>query len=80
MEVRPNYVGAYYDWDTDAVIVWERDETGRKAVAHYAPYYFYVPDAEGEYTSIFGDKLKTFKKPTVKKPAYPDKSKIGGAS
>ena len=54
---RANYVGAYYDWDTDAVMVWERDENGRKVVAHHAPHYFYVPDANGEYKSIYGDSL-----------------------
>jgi DNA polymerase elongation subunit (family B) len=53
-----SYVGAVYDWDTDAVMVWERGEGGRKVVAHHAPHYFYVPDEEGEYTSIYGDKLK----------------------
>ena len=58
MTSRANYVGAYYDWDTDAVMVWERDETGRKVVAHHAPHYFYVPADDGTYTSIFGDKLK----------------------
>ena len=55
---RPNYVGAYYDWDTDAVMVWERDESGRKVVAHHAQYYCYVPDENGEYQSIHKHKLK----------------------
>lgn len=53
-----NYVGSYYDWDTDTVMVWERDESGRKVVAHHAPHYFYVPDEEGDFKSIFGHKLK----------------------
>lgn len=53
-----NYVGSYYDWDTDSVMVWERDESGRKVVAHHAPHYFYVEDEEGDFTSIFGSKLK----------------------
>lgn len=53
-----NYVGSYYDWDTDTVMVWERDEEGRKVVAHKAPHYFYVEDEAGEHTSIFGHKLK----------------------
>jgi DNA polymerase elongation subunit (family B) len=53
-----NYVGAYHDWKTDAVMVWERDENGRRVVAHRAPHYFYVEDADGTYTSIFGHKLK----------------------
>lgn len=53
-----NYVGAYYDWDTDSVIVWERDGNERVPVAHHAPYYFYVPDDKGEYKSIYGDQLQ----------------------
>lgn len=52
-----NYVGAYYDWDTDAVMIWERDENGRRVVAHHAPHYFYVPDENGSYKSIYGDTL-----------------------
>ena len=39
--------------------MWERDEQGvRHVVPFKAPYYFYVPDENGEYTSLFGDKLK----------------------
>lgn len=53
-----NYVGSYHDWDTDTVMVWERDENGRKVVAHRAPHYFYVEDEEGDRASIFGHKLK----------------------
>lgn len=56
--MRSNYVGAYYDWDTDSVVVWERNEEGRKPVHHHAPHYFYVPAEGGEYKSIFGDELK----------------------
>ena len=55
---RANYVGAYYSFDIDAVIVWERDENGRRHVAHHAPYYFYVPEEGGQYKSIFGRDLK----------------------
>ena len=53
-----NYVGSYHDWDTDTIMVWERDEGGRKVVAHHAPHYFYVEDENGEHQSIFGHKLK----------------------
>jgi len=54
-----NYVGSYYDWDTDAVMIWERDENGVRSVKpYYAPYYFYVPDEDGEYTAIDRRKLK----------------------
>ena len=55
---RSSYVGSYYDWDTDTVMIWERGEEGRKVVAHRSPHYFYIPDEEGTYQSIFGDKLK----------------------
>ncbi|WP_407305567.1 3'-5' exonuclease [Acinetobacter sp.] len=58
MLTQGNYVGSYYDWDTDTVIVWERDETGRKPVAYHAPWYFFVEDENGDHQSIFGSKLK----------------------
>jgi DNA polymerase elongation subunit (family B) len=53
-----NYVAAWYDWATDKVVVLERDQQGTLFKKRYnAPYYFYVPDEEGEHVSIFGDKL-----------------------
>ena len=52
------YVGAYYDWASDKVIVWERSESGRNAKTYDAPKYFYVPDENGAYTSIYKDTLK----------------------
>ena len=58
MTTQANYVGMYHDWETDTVMVWERDETGRKVVAHRAPHYFYVADENGDHQSIFGHKLK----------------------
>lgn len=39
------------------VIVWERTDKGRAAKHYPAPYYFYIKDENGNYTSIFGDKL-----------------------
>jgi len=39
------------------VLVWERVDGKRKLVMHDAPYYFYTKDNDGEYTSMFGDKL-----------------------
>lgn len=53
-----NYVAAWMDYKADKVIVLERDQQGalhRKAFN--PPYYFYIPDEEGEYTSLYGDKL-----------------------
>ena len=54
-----NYVGAVHDWDTDTVLVWERDTPEARTLRRVkAPRYFYVPSEDGEYTSIFGDKLE----------------------
>src|SRR5271167_1063259 len=53
-----NYVAAWVDYKNDKIIVLERDEDGRLFRKRYnSPYYFYIPDDEGDYTSIFGDKL-----------------------
>ena len=40
------------------VLVWERVNGERKLVMHDAPYYFYTKAENGEFTSIFGDKLE----------------------
>ena len=54
-----NYVGAAFDYDTDSVLVWERDTPEKRTLKRWpAPRYFYVPAEDGEYTSIFGDKLE----------------------
>lgn len=53
-----SYIGAYYDYKIDAIIIWERGVSGRKLVPYNVPRYFYIPDENGEFTSIFGDKLK----------------------
>lgn len=53
-----NYVAAWMDYRADKVVVLERDAEGtmfRKA--YNPPYYFFIPDEEGTYESIFGDKL-----------------------
>ena len=53
-----NYVAAWHDYDSDKIIVLERDDEGNLGRVRYnAPYYFYVPDENGTYESIFGDKL-----------------------
>ena len=41
----------------DEVLVWERTEEGRDIKTYPAPFYFYTPDPDGKYTSIYGDKL-----------------------
>lgn len=53
-----NYVGAAFDYDGDQVLVWERVSEEKRVLRTYkAPRYFYVLDPEGEYTSIFDEKL-----------------------
>lgn len=53
------YVGAIFDQENQNVIVWERDDSGTRVPYIYdAPYYFYAPDEEGTFTSIFGHTLK----------------------
>ena len=59
MTVKTNYVAAAMDFKTDQVLVWERSDPSHRVLKRYqAPRYFYVPDTDGEYTSIFGEKLK----------------------
>lgn len=41
----------------DDVLVWERNENGRELKTFRAPYYFYTKSEDGEYTSLYGDKL-----------------------
>lgn len=54
-----NYVGCVLDWDTDSVLVWERDDPAQRTLRRVkAPRYLYVPNENGEYTSIFGEKLE----------------------
>ena len=59
MNQKSNYVAAWMDYQQDKVVVVERDlETNVRSTKLYdPPYYFYVPDEEGEHESIFGDKL-----------------------
>ncbi|MEM2159626.1 MAG: 3'-5' exonuclease [Candidatus Nitrosotenuis sp.] len=57
-----SYVGASVSADESKVLVWERID-GKRVVKEYdIPYYFYYPDENGPYTSMYGDKLskKTF--------------------
>ena len=53
------YINAFRD--ENQVIVWERDNANKRTVKRYpAPFYFYVKSSDGEYTSIYGEKLKKF--------------------
>jgi DNA polymerase elongation subunit (family B) len=55
-----NYVGAVFDYSSEKIMAWERPiDGGERVMTKYdAPFYFYVPDTNGEFTSIFKDKLK----------------------
>lgn len=58
MSAEQNYVAAWVDYSTDTIIVLERDNDGRCYRKKYSPpYYFYIPDENGKYESIFGDRL-----------------------
>ena len=43
--------------DRDEVRVWERNGGKRELVTYPTPYYFFAPHQDGEYESIFGQKL-----------------------
>ena len=45
----------------DDIIIWERTSSGREVIHKRAPYYFYIKDENGPYTSMFGDKLRKLK-------------------
>jgi hypothetical protein len=54
-----NYISAIHDYSTNSIKVWERNSDGKRVVRSYdAPYYFYVEDKNGSYTSLKGKKLK----------------------
>lgn len=53
-----SYISAMMDRKNDAVIVWERDKDGTRIEQVYdAPYYFYVDDPDGRYTTIYDTKV-----------------------
>lgn len=53
-----NYVAAWVDYSSDNIIVLERDSEGTLFRKKFLPpYYFYVEDEQGEYTSLFDNKL-----------------------
>lgn len=52
-----SYISAYRS--NNEVHVWERTPDGDKVLVKYpTPYYFYVPDKAGEYTSVYGKPLR----------------------
>lgn len=52
------YISASITKNRQDVLVWERTEHGRDLKVYPAPYYFFVPDKNGEYADIHGNKLK----------------------
>lgn len=59
MSENRNYVAGWHDYGDDCIVILERDENGSLFKKKYnCPYYFYVPNVDGEYTSLYGDKLK----------------------
>lgn len=63
---KANYIGAVMDYKTDQVLIWERTSPDERVLKRYkAPRYFYVPDIDGEHTSIFGEKLKKIQTETT---------------
>ena len=55
---KPNYVGAFRDWNNDKVVVWERTDKGRQQRTFKVPFYFYVPKEGGEYRGLDGAVLE----------------------
>lgn len=60
MTFAPSYVGiANAEYGADEIITWERDEFGQRYPVRHAPLrYFFITDEEGDFTSMFGSKLK----------------------
>lgn len=62
------YSSVYFQRTNSMIHWWEYDDTGeKKYYKEKAPLYFYMPHAEGEYTSIYGDKLRKVEFKTVGK-------------
>lgn len=52
-----NYISAAVDYDTQQIMVWERDGDERSLSRYPNPYYFYIEDENGEFESLYGKKL-----------------------
>jgi DNA polymerase elongation subunit (family B) len=60
MASKRSYVGAVRDYDSDSVLVWERDENGRHLRILPCEYYFFAPLENGRYKSILGYNLERY--------------------
>ena len=52
------YISSVLTNDRKHVKVWSRTKKGRVLKKYDAPYYFYIPHAEGTYTDVYGIPLK----------------------
>ena len=53
------FIASYADRYNDKIIVWEKNESGKRIYKTVqAPYNFYVPDKNGTYEALTGEKLK----------------------
>lgn len=53
-----SFISSFQDRFKDRVIVWERTDDGKRVIREYkSPYYFYVPQKDGAYESVTGEKL-----------------------
>jgi DNA polymerase elongation subunit (family B) len=53
------YISACMSDNYKEVLVWERKSHTERVVKHYrAPFYFYINDEYGEFTDIYGNKLR----------------------
>lgn len=54
-----SFISSYYDRFKDRVVVWEREGNGRRIRREIdSPYNLYVPDPNGKFEAITGEKLK----------------------
>jgi len=53
------FISSYHDKYSDQIFVWEKSEAGNRVMKSYScPYNFYIPDKDGEFKAITGEKLK----------------------
>lgn len=63
-----SYSSIYFQRTTNSIHWWEYDDEGNKVHnKEKAPLYFYMPSDDGEYTSIYGDKLRKIEFDSVSK-------------
>jgi DNA polymerase elongation subunit (family B) len=76
-----SFISTYNDYrnrDSD-ILVWERNENGERVCKKYSPpFYFYVPDDEGDFKSMYGFNVKkvsfnTYQDFVIGKEFYPVK-------